>query len=76
MAKSRLQKLAERGQSIWIDNLSRQLVQLARTCGLQLEVESEVILQPKHGRLRGTEQTHLGGLTSLLLSPLLRCASR
>src|SRR5436190_17923583 len=26
MAKSRLQKLAERGQSIWIDNLSRQLV--------------------------------------------------
>jgi transaldolase len=26
MAKSRLQKLADRGQSIWIDNLSRQLV--------------------------------------------------
>jgi transaldolase len=26
MAKSRLQTLAERGQSIWIDNLSRQLV--------------------------------------------------
>jgi len=26
MAKSRLQKLVDRGQSIWIDNLSRQLV--------------------------------------------------
>src|SRR5919206_4413702 len=32
MANARLQKLAERGQSIWIDNLSRQLV---RGGGLQ-----------------------------------------
>ena len=25
MAKSRLHKLSERGQSVWIDNLSREL---------------------------------------------------
>jgi len=40
MAKSRLQKLAERGQSIWIDNLSRQLVHGG---GLQELVEESFV---------------------------------
>jgi transaldolase len=40
MAKSRLQKLAERGQSIWIDNLSRQLV---RGGGLQELVDESFV---------------------------------
>jgi transaldolase len=40
MAKSRLQKLAERGQSIWIDNLSRQLV---RSGGLQELVDENFV---------------------------------
>jgi transaldolase len=40
MAKSRLQKLAERGQSIWIDNLSRQLVHGG---GLQKLIEESFV---------------------------------
>jgi transaldolase len=40
MANSRLQKLADRGQSIWIDNLSRQLVHGG---GLQKLVDEDVV---------------------------------
>ncbi len=40
MAKSRLQKLAERGQSIWIDNLSRQLVHAG---GLQELIDESAV---------------------------------
>jgi transaldolase len=40
MAKSRLQKLAERGQSIWIDNLSRRLV---REGGLQQLIDESFV---------------------------------
>ena len=40
MPKSRLQKLAEHGQSIWIDNLSRQLV---RGGGLQKLIDESVV---------------------------------
>src|SRR5262249_16081999 len=40
MPKSRLQKLAERGQSIWIDNLSRQLVNEG---GLQRLIDEDLV---------------------------------
>src|SRR5437870_219810 len=40
MAKSRLQKLAECGQSIWIDNLSRRLV---RAGGLQKMIDESFV---------------------------------
>ena len=40
MPKSRLQKLAERGQSIWIDNLSRQL---AHGGGLQKLIDEYLV---------------------------------
>jgi transaldolase len=40
MSKPRLQKLAEHGQSIWIDNLSRQLVHGG---GLQKMIEEEFV---------------------------------
>jgi transaldolase len=40
MAKSRLHQVAERGQSIWIDNLSRQLV---RGGGLQRLIEEDAV---------------------------------
>src|SRR5437868_4966980 len=56
--------------------LARQLVQLTRTRRLQLEVETEVVLQPKHRRLRRAEQTHLRRLPSLRLAPLLCGAER
>jgi transaldolase len=38
--KSRLQKLAERGQSIWIDNLSRDLV---HSGGLQRLIDERAV---------------------------------
>jgi transaldolase len=40
MAKSRLHQLAERGQSIWIDNLSRNLV---RSGGLQKHIDDNAV---------------------------------
>jgi transaldolase len=40
MSKSRLQKLADSGQSIWIDNLTRQLVHEG---GLQKMIEEEFV---------------------------------
>src|SRR5438067_8629295 len=40
MAKSRLHRLAERGQSIWIDNLSRSLVHEG---GLQRLIDEDAV---------------------------------
>ena len=53
----------------WL-HLADQLVQFARADRLQLIVEAEVVLQPKHRRLSGPEQPHLRRL------PSTRCCSR